>query len=90
MNKQLLHLIKRGSIFYLFLVVIDLLIELFQITKSGTIITLFGVKIISKITPNELNTTFLLHDRLLISYLVTMLAFLLGAYFVNKKKFSSP
>ena len=86
MNKKLLNYFKWGNITYLFLVAIALLVELFQINESGTVLTLFGVKIISRITPSELNTTFLLHHRLIISYMVTMAVFLLAGYLLNKKK----
>ena len=86
MNKKLLNYFKWGNITYLFLVAIDLLVELFQINESGTVLTLFGVKIISRITPSELNTTFLLQHRLIISYMVTMAVFLLAGYLLNKKK----
>lgn len=86
MNKKLLNYFKWGNITYLFLVAIDLLVELFQINESGTVLTLFGVKIISRITLSELNTTFLLHHRLIISYMVTMAVFLLAGYLLNKKK----
>ena len=80
MNKKLLNYFKWGNITYLFLVAIDLLVELFQINESGTVLTLFGVKIISRITPSELNTT------LIIFYMVTMAVFLLAGYLLNKKK----
>lgn len=86
MNKKLLNCFKWGNIAYLFLVSIDLLVELFQINESGTVVTLFGIKIISRITPSELNTTFLLQNRLIISYVVTMVIFLLAGYILNKRK----
>lgn len=86
MKKKLLNYFKWGNIVYLFLVIANLLIELFQIYESSTIVTLFGIKIITKITPNELNTTFLLDNRLLLSYSVTILLFLLIGYLLNRGK----
>lgn len=90
MGKRIMTGIKWGSMLYLFLVVIDLMIELFQIDESGTVITLFGIKIISRITLHELNTTFLLDNRLLLSYAVTISLCLLVGYFWTRRGSKEP
>lgn len=85
MARRILNDFKNGSITYLFLVAIDLMVELFQINTSGTVVTLFGVKIISEFTPHALTTTFLIHPRMIVSYMVTIAIFLLGSYFLRKR-----
>lgn len=75
MGKNLLNSFKIGTIVYLFLVIINLIVELFSIKESGEVVTFFGIRIISKITPEELNTTFLWESRLLVTYILTILIF---------------
>lgn len=89
MKKQLLTYFKWGNLTYLTLLVTDLIFELFQVTKSGTVVTLFGIRMISDITPNQLITTFYLDKRLILSYTILISCFLaIGAisYLQQSKK----
>lgn len=86
MIKNLLNAFKVGTIVYLFLVVINLIVELFAIKESGEVVTFFGIRIISKITPEELNTTFLWESRLLVTYILTILIFFVFVQVTNKLK----
>lgn len=89
MKKQLLTYFKWGNISYLILLVIDLIVELFQITKSGTVVTLFGIRITSNITPDQLITTFYLDRRLILSYTIFIACFLtmaLGHLYIRAKR----
>ncbi|GAA2966330.1 hypothetical protein [Ligilactobacillus murinus] len=73
MNKQLLtKCIINGSIFFLFVLALDFVIELFQINESGTVITLLGVKIITHMTSSELTTAIGLTPKVLVSYLTIL------------------
>lgn len=89
MKKQLLSYFKWGNISYLILLVIDLIVELFQITKSGTVVTLFGIRITSNITSRQLITTFYLDRRLILSYTIFIACFLtmaLGQLYIRPKR----
>lgn len=89
MIKKLFNCFKWGNIVYIFLLVFNLLYELFQIQESGTVVTLFGIRIISDITPEQMWTTFQLDYRLLFSYLVVISLFLMIGYGWHKGKIHS-
>ena len=73
LNKQLLtKYIINGSIFFLYVLGLDFVIELFQINESSTVVTLLGIKIITHMTSSELTTAIGLTPKVLISYLTIL------------------
>lgn len=86
MTKKLFVCFKWANIVYIILLLLNLFYELFQIQESGTVLTLFGIKITNDITPNQMWTTFQLDFRLLLSYLVTICLFLFLGYTYHKGK----
>ncbi len=78
--------ISIASICWLIVFVLDFVIELFQVTTSGTKETIFGLKIITKMTTHELNTVFSLTFKALIFYLIFILIWLIIYSFIVRSK----
>lgn len=78
--------LSTGSCVYLVIFMIDYVVELFSIDSSGTKITALGLKIITKMNNNSLNTTFSLTWKILILYLTFILLFMIIFYFLKKIK----
>lgn len=78
--------ISLASTCWLIIFILDFVIELFQVTKSGTKETVLGLKIITRMTPHELNTVFSLTFKTLISYLIFILIWLAVYYFIVRNK----
>ncbi|WP_202982893.1 hypothetical protein [Oenococcus sicerae] len=69
MIKRLVKQLSIASTCWAVIFLIDYLIELFQINHTSTITTLSGLKIVTQITPRELNTEFTLTFQSLCLYL---------------------
>lgn len=87
MNRQVLKKsFVNSSIFFIFLVVIDFIIELFQINESSTVVTLFGIKIITHMTSKELTTSLGVTSKLFFWYVIMILIWSGGALLVSRVK----
>lgn len=69
-----------GFIFYVVVFFIDYGFELFQINKSGEYMTIMGLKIITKFSPHDLNTTFSLTPKIIL----TLVLFLAVIMIINE------
>lgn len=69
--------ISLGSCTYLVAFMVDYVVELFRINSSGEKITFLGLKIVTSMRENSLNTTFSLTWKVLITYAVFMVVFML-------------
>lgn len=78
--------ISIASACWLIVFILDSVIELFQVTTSGTKETMFGLKIINKMTTHELNTVFSLTFKSLIFYLTFILIWLVIYSFIVRNK----
>ena len=57
MNKEILKKsFVNGSFLFIALLIVDFIIELFQINESGTVVTLLGIKILTHKTRKELSS----------------------------------
>ncbi|MCR1901388.1 hypothetical protein [Ligilactobacillus apodemi] len=87
MNKHFWYkTFTTGSVIFLFLLAIDFSIELFQINESGTVVTLFGVKIVTIMTKQELSNSLTLTYTTLISYLLTLLVWSVIRFIISQRK----
>lgn len=77
--EKLFKVFSLATVIYIVIFLIDYVYELFQINESGTHITILGLKIVTKITPEELYTTFSLTWQVLITYIIFTIFFIVVA-----------
>ncbi|MHA8042358.1 hypothetical protein ACWYYG_00070 (plasmid) [Staphylococcus xylosus] len=70
---KIAKVLTLSFIVWLILSLTDYLYELFQIDKSGTIVTLMGLRIESHITKDEINTYFSLTPQMIVSFLIILI-----------------
>lgn len=75
-----------GTGIYLAIFLLDYIIELFQITQSGSKITLLGLKIETLMTKQSLNTNFSLTYRSVLSYILFISVWMILTYVLKKYK----
>ena len=81
MNKEILKKsFVNGSFLFIALLIVDFIIELFQINESGTVVTFLGIKIITHMTSKELTTS------ILFWYVITIIICYGGALIVSRTK----
>ncbi len=76
--------ISFATVIYFIVFLIDYVFELFQINESGTYLTILGLKIVTKMTPEELYTTFSLTWWVLITYIIFTVLFIVGSKIIRK------
>lgn len=76
------------SIAYIFLVVVETVVKLFQISRvnSSKVTTLLGITIDNKISNHEISTTFGLTSKLLLMYFIFLTVVYIIIYIVRKIK----
>ena len=86
MKRNFLRYLKWVNLTFLTLLTTDIILHLFQINETSSVLTLLGIRIDTVISPRTIDTMFSLDVRLLSTYLIT-LALLFPLFYVLDKRF---
>lgn len=85
MNSRTIKNFGIGSLTYIVVFLADYIYELFQINTNSTIVTMLGLKIKTVMTKAQIDSTFTLTWKILITYVIFMIIWMSIFYLMRNK-----